>query len=242
MAKKCRSSQAEIVAYLVFVLATTLVWATPVAAESIAGTTYVVSYAQGTLFHALVKERTEAVYDQAGLKVRFVAVPNMRSLAMANAGEVDADAGRVPSVLERYPNLRRVEGKLMELNGTVYTRRTDIQIYDEGVLRSFRVGYARGVQWAENKMSGSDAIKANDYAMLFNMLSHGRIDIALATEASAVKTLQDMENSASKAIRQLQPFIFSAPIHHYVHKKNVTIIPRLEAAIRELVLNGRFDE
>lgn len=89
----------------------------------------------------------------------------------------------------------------MELNCTVYTRRNDLQTYHENILTLFRVGYARGVQWAEDKMAGSDAIEANDYAMLFNMLARGRVDIVMATEASTVATLGDMEETVSTTRR-----------------------------------------
>ena len=88
--------------------------------------TYRISYSSGTLFHELVRDRTRAVYEKAGLKVEFIAMPHKRSLTSANEGSVDGDVGRVPSVLERYPNLRQVNVKLMDLNGAVYTANDDI--------------------------------------------------------------------------------------------------------------------
>ena len=185
---------------------------------------YLISYSSGTLFHELVRDRTKAVYKKAGLKVEFVAMPHKRSLISANDGSVDGDVGRVPSVLERYPNLRQVNVILMDLKGIVFTAHDEIKSYDESILQTYTVGHVRGVQWAEKKMTGLEATKVDNYTILFEMLLQGRIDIALATEVSANKVLLDLGERAS-TLRKLEPFIFAKPIYHYVNKKNEEIIP-----------------
>ena len=203
--------------------------------------TYVISYSPGTLFHELVRDRTKALYEKAGLTAEFVALPHKRSLFSANEGTVDGDVGRVPSVQENYPNLRRVNVKLMDLNGVVYTTRDEITSYDDALLKQYRVGYIRGVQWTEKKMQGLEATKVDSYSILFTMLLQGRIDIILATEISANSAIRNLGEKVS-IIRKLDPFIFSAPIYHYVNKKNEAIIPRLEKAVTALIEEGYWDQ
>lgn len=201
--------------------------------------TYVLSYSPGTLFHQLVRDRVDVVYKRAGLTADFKPLPHNRSVFSANEGIVDGDVGRVPSIEENNPNLLRVNVKLMDLNGAAYTLHAEIGNYDESLLRKYRVGYVLGVKWPQAVLDGREAITAPNYAALFEMLLDGRIDLALATEASADSVFNELQSRA-KNIRRLLPSVFSAPIYHYVHKKNAEIVPRLEQAIKEINEEGVF--
>ncbi len=224
-------------AFLLLVLFFLSLHAFPVTA---AEKSYVLSYSPGTLFHQLVRDRTKVVYERAGVKAEFMALPHNRSLVSANDGTVDGDVGRVPSAEEKYPNLRRVNVKLMDLNGAVYTLRKDIESYNDDLLKKYRVGIVLGVRWTQKKTKDLTVTTAHDYPALLEMLLQDRIDIALATEASADSVMQDLGSRAS-TIRKLQPFVFTAPIYHYVNKKNEAIIPLLEKALTELTKEGYWD-
>lgn len=200
---------------------------------------YVLSYSPGTLFHQLVRDRAMLVYGKANIPARFVPLPHNRSLLSANEGSVDGDVGRVPSVEEKYPNLMRVKVKLMDLNGVAYTIRDDIHEYSDEILSRYSVGYVLGVRWTEKKMKGKGGSAARDYPALIEMLLQGRVDIILATEASADSVINEMGGRAER-IRKIEPYVLSAPIYHYVHKKNEKLIPMLEKAITELREAGKL--
>ncbi|MCG8636707.1 MAG: hypothetical protein MI863_22935 [Desulfobacterales bacterium] len=199
--------------------------------------TYILSYSPGTLFHQLVRDRIKKVYERAGLEVECIALPHNRSLVSANEGTVDGDVGRVPSVEEKYPNLLRVNVKLMDLNGAVYTARTDIGQYSADLLKTRKTAYVLGVRWPEKKMEGLKAVKVRDYHSLFEMLLQNRVDIALATEASARSTIEKLGQRAER-IHRLDPLVLTAPIYHYLNKKNAGIIPLLEKTLEEMNSEG----
>lgn len=192
---------------------------------------YLLSYSPGSLFHQLVRDRIKTAYEKAGLVVDFIELPHHRSLMSADNGTVDGDVGRVPSIEKEYPNLERVNVKLMDLNGVVYTNNPEIKHFDNEILKTYRVGYVLGVEWATQKLKGLNATPVKSYEALFKMLDEGRVDLVLATEASADAILKDQ--SRDKIIK-LEPFVFTAPIYHYVNKKNADIIPLLEKAIDEI--------
>ena len=194
---------------------------------------YRLSYSPGTLFHQLVRDRIAAVYQQAGFRTEFIPLPHNRSLISANDGVVDGDVGRVSSVENQYPKLKRVGEKLMDLNGAVYTLNPDIGKYEESLLDQYRVGYVLGVRWPQKKMAGKVATTAPDYTALFEMLLQGRVDLILATEASADAAMHSLKGRADE-VRELQPYAFSAPIYHYVNEKNNNIIPQLEQALKRI--------
>lgn len=198
---------------------------------------YVLSYSPDSIFHQLVRDRIKVVYERAGIQAKFIPLPHNRSLASANEGTVDGDVGRITSVEEKYPNLLKVNVKLMNVTGAVYTTNKDISLYHDYLLKEYRVGHVLGVSWTYNKMKGLKSTTAHDYKALFEMLIMDRVDIVLATGASADAVLNDLGEKASK-VRKLQPFIFTSPIYHYVNKKNKVIIPRLEKALKELKEEG----
>lgn len=203
------------------------------------GKTYTISYSPGTFFHQHVKDQARRVYQEAGLKAKFVSLPHNRSLFSANDGSVDGDVGRVPSVEEKYPNLRRVQGKLLDLNGIAYTTNDKLTVYSENLLADYKVGYVLGVRWTEKLMRKHDGIAVRDYPALIRMLLEERVDLILATEASANAVIERLGERSTK-IRKLRPYVFSAPIFHYVHKSNAGIIPILERAIITLKEKGEL--
>lgn len=212
-----------------FILVLTFVSTHADAAERV----YTVSYAPGTVFHSLVRDRVKVLYDRAGIPVRFVPLPHRRSIDDANTGLVDGEAGRVPSVEKANKNLVRVNVKLMGLVGAAYTKRSDSTMYTEDLLNQSKVGIVLGVQWAEKLMKNKQPTKVKDYKTLFDMLHEGRVKVAIATTASA-DSVQQNHDGNDPAIVRLEPAIFSAPIYHYVNKKNEHLVPRLEKALLEL--------
>jgi polar amino acid transport system substrate-binding protein len=201
--------------------------------------TYVVSYSPSTPIHLLVRDRLKAAYERAGLKAEFIPLPHNRSLLNANEGIVDGDVGRIPLIEKKFPNLRRVDVKVMDFDGAAYVIDPKIDIYDKHLLSTYRVGAVLGVQWSELEMAGLNGIAAPSVAALFEMLLQGRVDLILATQASADSVLRTL-GSRAKKVRELQPVVFSSPLYHYVNKNNIDIIPRLEQALKEINEEGVF--
>lgn len=196
---------------------------------------FAVSYSPGTQFHRLVQQRVKAIYKRAGIPVTFVQLPHKRSLHSANTGTVDAEAGRVPSVEARYPNLRRVNVKIMDLAGVAYVLKgSPIKTYTPTLLKEKKIGIVLGVQWATKRTTDIPVTAVSDYDHLFRILRTNRVDLVLATQASAEAVLKTMGDQRS-LYRRLEPAIFSAPIYHYVNVKNSRLIPKLTKAAQDLI-------
>jgi len=203
--------------------------------------TYVISYSPGTVFHSLVRDRVKVVYERAGLSVEFVPLPHKRSLQHANEGLIDAEVGRIPNVERKYLNLRRVNVNLINLTGAAYVATPTIEKYSDDLLDTEQVGIVLGVQWCQKKMQDRPSTKLTTYDALFEMLLLNRVNLVLATTASAESVLYNSTQDW-KGIRRLEPPIFTAPIYHYVHKKNEHLIPLLEQTIRDLQMEDYWGD
>ncbi len=194
--------------------------------------TYIIGYNDGSPFAYLARDRLKLVYERAKLKVEFVSFPSRRSLENANNGNTDGDVARVLTIQKKYPNLRRVNVELIYLNGMAYSANPKILNYEESLLGKYRIGSVGGVRWSEDKLKGYKSKTVNKNIQLLEMLLLDRIDIVFVTEASGDTIIRDRKEFSS--IRKLQPPVITLVTHHYVHKKNVEIIPILEEAIRSI--------
>ena len=195
--------------------------------------TYLIGYNEGSVFHEQAIDRLRMVYARLGLEVQFVPLPSKRSLVDANAGVLDGDVARVPSIQSSYDQLVRVNEPLLYLQGVAYTTRRDLKRFDRRQLEDFNIGHVRGVRWAEDALRGYHPVTVYSYNSLFKMLARGRLDLVFATESSGDPIIAAMGSDAHRIIK-LAPVIFSGATHHYVHRDNRHLVPKLEAAIREL--------
>lgn len=211
-------------------LAFCLLWAAPGAARG----PYRIGYAPDARIHVEARDRLEAVYGRAGLPVEFVPLPQKRSLLLAADGAIDGDVGRIPGLEAEYPSLIRVDVKLLDLTGAAYVvRGQQLGDYRAELLDTLRVGAVRGVVWAEKIMGQRRLEQVNNYKTLFGMLLEGRIDVALASRASAEELL-GCDRARYARVRMMDPAVYRVPFYHYVNERNADIVPRLEKALREL--------
>lgn len=195
---------------------------------------YVISYSPGAIIHARARARLEDVYRRAGLPVKFVAMPHKRSLHSADEGLVDGETARIFGTDKKYPNLRRVNVKLLDFFGAAYVREeSPLRTFHDELLDTNRVAAILGVLWSENMLHGRKAEMVSDYRKLLGMLVEKRVDMVLGSVTSVEAVLNERPR-AEHSIRRLEPLCFCQPLYHYVHKKNERIIPLLEKALREL--------
>jgi polar amino acid transport system substrate-binding protein len=199
---------------------------------------YRIGYSPDAQIHVAARDRLKAVYERAGLPVEFVPLPQKRSLVQAVDGIIDGDVGRIPGLEKRFPSLVRVDVKLMDLVGVAYViKGQGIGDYRSELLATRRPGAVRGVLWAEKVMGGLRLEEVNNYATLFEMLTEGRIDLALASKISA-ETLFQADKERYADIRGLNPPVYHVPFYHYVNIGNADIVPKLEKALRGLRAEG----
>lgn len=188
------------------------------------------------LFARILKE----AYARLGYDVAFVEVPAERALVMANQGRVDGEAGRVPVIEPRCPNLIRVPTSLYTNRVVAFVRSDGIPYvasWDE--LARYRVGAVLGYKFVGKMTSNMNRTVVSDYAKLFNMLTNGRIDVAVVEYFDVLPALRSLD---LKTIRLLQPPLAFNPMYHYLHKRNADLVPRIDRVLRDMQREGRMLE
>lgn len=189
----------------------------------------------GDLFERILIE----AYAELGYTIKTERVPAQRALVMANQGDVDGEAARVPVVEARNPNLIRVPTPLYVNRVAVFTRNTSIdtsQGWD--ALKGHKLGVAIGYKYIEGMTRRMDRIRATDYTQLFFMLAENRLD---AVVAEYFEALPNTKSHRLEGVVVLQPFLARKEMYHYLHKKHAHLVPRIDAVLCRMRADGRME-
>lgn len=178
-------------------------------------------------------------YVEIGRVPHFVSSPPRRSLMLAGNGLLDAEMFRVAAVEELYPDLIRVNVPLYQIQGIVYGKNPDLPIFACQDLRDYRVGVVRGVVIMENCAEGAQAVvQAPSTAQLAKLLDQDRIDLILVERAMGELQIAPL---VGRDVVALKAPLLSAPIYHYLHRKNAALKEPLERALRRLHAGGDIE-
>lgn len=157
--------------------------------------------------------------------------PLLRSLEMANAGEIDADLMRIAEVATRYPNLVAVPAPIGTVDLAIYATSPRIAQMSRAQIAALRVGIARGVFVLEKASRGMDVTVATSTAAAFEMLLNGRYDVAL---------LDYLDSEAHILEQRLQGIVrwpaywASEPLYLLLNRRREALVPRLSDALEAL--------
>ena len=125
------------------------------------------------------------------------------------------------------------------LEAVAFTRSIRFQPQGWESLRPYRVGLIRGIKFAENNTIGMNRYLVSRYQSLFQMLDSGRIDVAVAPKINGLISMHKHDHSA---INIMQPALMHFKLFHYLHRKNIDWIPRIEAVLHKMHQSGELEK
>lgn len=177
-------------------------------------------------------------FRRAGLELKLVKLPAERALLDANAGIEDGDLTRIAGIEKQYPNLVRVPEKLLDWTFVAFSKDRTIPS-DWPAIRQHTVGHIRGWKIYEQNTAGAgNVIAVDDSEQLFRLLALDRIDVALYVHWMGLALIQ---RQGLKDVHILEPPLATREMFIYLHKKHVTLVPKIAAALRALKADGFYD-
>lgn len=177
-----------------------------------------------------------ALYKEVGLVPEFVVLPYERALKSVESGDVDADLGRVAGGTAGYQNMIELHEPVTEVSLIAVVRK-DSRVVQLSVsdLKGYSVGTLRGAKMAEALAAklGMRLVLVNTQQQMYQMLEHGRFEIALTTS-----TAMPGPDLAAK-VRTLPPLQTASAVH-VLHKKWAAWAPKLDAALKTMKADGRW--
>lgn len=190
---------------------------------------------QDNPIHEIAKAILKEAYGRIGHSVHFTPFPGIRSLNMANKGEVDGDAARIMGTEKSFSNLIPLPTPLMSFEAYAFSKNPNLKVTKWSDLKGLRIGIVRGIRYAEIGTRGLAPFYAENTNHLFKLLAQGRIQVAVATKRAGQVEIN--LNHKEHGIQLVGAPLYSAPLYHFVNKDKAHFIPLLDKVLQQMKYN-----
>lgn len=174
-------------------------------------------------------------YARIGIEVQFEGFLAAEALEAASAGQVDAELQRIGGAQRRFPSLIPVPIPINDLQAAVFSSSYQFPIRGWHSLRPYRVGIVKGILFSERGTAGMDVRVAADYPQVLRWLARGTVDVAVVPRIDGLEALR---LSGLTGIHELDGVLETMFLYHYVHERHRELVPRLQAVLKQMLLDG----
>jgi polar amino acid transport system substrate-binding protein len=178
-------------------------------------------------------------YERIGFKLTWRAVNANDSLKESNDGQVDGELFRIAGVQKRFGNLLKVPTAINVLQAVAYSHKKDLKVDRWASLSNFRIGYQKGVKFAENGARNLKTTTFDSTSELLNALESKRIDVAVLSRVNGID--ETTKNNYSN-IFEIKPYIQTYELFHFLNKKNEQFVFKLNKVLLSMKKKGRIKE
>lgn len=178
------------------------------------------------------------VFRRLGIEAEAVGyAASERANINANSGVDDGVAMRVRGLELSYPNLVRVDEKVIDNDFVAYSIRQQFATTGFDTLKPYQTGYISGWVVFEKRLDSSYALTpVQDATQLFNLLANDRADIVLFERWQGNWLIRERRLPA----RLLLPPLVSTEMFMYLHKKHAHLAEPAAQALRAMKADGTY--
>lgn len=184
-------------------------------------------------------EILKEVYRRLQIPVEFVDVPAKRALLLSSSGLLDGEVARIAEVESQYPSLVRIAPPINYIEPSAFSKNIKLTVNGWESLNGHTIGIVQGVGSSERGVKGLPGVQAvSNQAMLLKMLYAERLELAVTDLFSGKIALKEL--GLDKTITPLSPPLQKINIFHYLHESHRALVPKVEAALREMDRSGEL--
>lgn len=179
------------------------------------------------------------MYRRAGYDLQIKRLPAERGLIMADQGVHDGILSRVSGVLQaRYPNLLELDEATFQRDFVAFSKNPNLPIKHWDDLKHYHVGLITGWKILENNITQSQSLtKVKGVPQLFRLVMEDRVDVIIFARYSGLQKIKDF---GYQGLAITGEPLASKNMAYYVHRNHQALLPRLNAALREIKADGTW--
>jgi polar amino acid transport system substrate-binding protein len=215
-----------------------LMFALPAAAEPLrintgVGAPYIQADHKGFL-QVLVPE----IFRRVGVDAEAVGYEaSERAMINANNGIDDGMAMRIKGLEAIYPNLLRVDEKIIDNDFVAYSIRHRFATTGFDALKPYQVAYIIGWKVFEAPLRAAPSITlVQDARQLFGLLENDRADVVLFERWQGNWLVRERKIPA----KLLLPPLVTTEMYMYLHRKHAHLLARVTEALRAAKADGTY--
>jgi polar amino acid transport system substrate-binding protein len=174
-------------------------------------------------------------YKRIGYEIEIQRFNGKTALKKSNSGEVDAELQRVDGISRKYSNLIQVPIPINFLRGTAFATKVSFPVTGWYSLKPYKIGIPKGILFAEQGTEGMNPIVADSYQGVLDKLDSGEVDVIVLPQINGRLAIKE---GKVKGLKELEGILEQVFAYHYVHKKNESLVPRLEKVLKQMLLDG----
>lgn len=161
-----------------------------------------------------------------------------RAMINANNGVDDGVAMRIKGLEKDYPNLIRIEEKVLDNEFVAYATNAQFATTSFDSLRNYHVAYIIGWKVFEPVLpAGNTVTLAKDSGQLFSLLEQERADVILFERWQGAYILRERGIKA----HMLWPPLVSTEMFMYLHAKHAHLAEPAARALRAMKADGTYN-
>ena len=160
-----------------------------------------------------------------------------RAMINANNGVDDGVALRIRGLEKLYPNLFRIDEKILDNEFVAYATRVQIATTGFDVLKNYQVAHINGWKIFEaGIVPGTQVTKVQDAGQLFRLLTSDRTDLILFERWQGNHMLREYGIKA----QMLRPPLVTTEMFMYLHSKHAHLAEPAARALRDMKADGTY--
>ena len=160
-----------------------------------------------------------------------------RAMINANTGIDDGAAMRIKGLEKSYPNLIRVDEKIMDNEFVAFSTKLNFPTHSFDTLKNYQIGFINGWKVFETNIPADFATtRVQNAQQLFNLLAKDRADIILYERWQGEHLLQEHGMKA----HMMRPPLVTTEMFIYLHTRHKLLVEPVARALRAMKADGTY--
>jgi len=193
---------------------------------------------QGNIVHQASTQILEKAYKKINIHPDFSFAQLQESLNHSNSGQVDGEVSRVKKITKKYPNLVEVPVVINYVEAVAFGKSDHLNIHSWEDLSPYNIAIIRGTKFIEHGTQNLKRILTNSFDESFKLLNDGKVDLVVAPRITGIFIIY---NNKYKHLRQVSSVLQRLDLYHFLHKKNMSLIPKITPILQLMKDQGEID-
>jgi ABC-type amino acid transport substrate-binding protein len=198
---------------------------------------YTFSGGKNNLAQIIAAKVLTTAYNKAGIQIKPIFQTLEASLQNSNAGKTDGELARISAITRFAPNLRKVPVPINIVEAVAFSKDTSINIKNWDELRNYKVTIVQGAKFIENATKNIDRNMVSTFAEALDLLQADKTEIVVIPKLASINLIYKKNFHNIKAVSGP---LESRLLYHFVHKKNIHLIPIITPILQAMQESGEI--
>jgi len=199
---------------------------------------YTFSGGKDNTVHIIASQILIKAYARAGIEVTPLFITLADSLKRSNSGETDGELSRISEITKIYPNLRKVPVSIIYVEAAAFSKNTSLNIKKWSDLKGHKITIIKGAKFIET--GTKDIIKRELVDTIDDALKQLVNDETEIIVMPKLSGLSQIYKNKYKDIKEVGPALKKMKQYHFVHKKNIHLIPVITPILKKMEQSGEI--